>query len=112
MLYTALNLTTDEIFASNSFKTIYQAVMTNLTYALPSLADVWSIKRHANLDADNFSFQDVVFTGEEIYTVFPTMHNIVVNRLSDDTQFIFRARYTHDSFNMTRKLRSIDNNHS
>lgn len=93
MLYTALNLTTDEIFASNSFKTIYETVMTNLTYALPSLADMWSIKRHTNLDADKFSFQDVVFNGEEIYTIFPTTYNIIVNRLSDDSQFIFRARY-------------------
>lgn len=69
MLYTALNLTTDEIFASNSFKTIYEAVLTNLTHSLPSLynSERWCIKRHTNLDADNFSFQDVVFNGEEIY---------------------------------------------
>lgn len=98
MLYTALNLTTDEMFASNSFKTIYEAVMTNLTYALPSLADMWSIKRHTNLDADKFSFQDVVFNGEEIYTVFPTTYNIIVNRLSDDSHFIFRARYARRQF--------------
>lgn len=112
MLYTALNLTTDEIFASNSFKTIYEAVMTNLTCALPSPTDVWSIKRHAEIDADNFSFQDVVFNGEEIYRVFPTMHSIEVYRLSDDTVFSFRARYTNDSFNLKRKLRSIDSNRS
>lgn len=98
MLYTALNTTTDEIFASNSFKTIYEAVMTNLTYALPSLSDMWIIKRHSNLDIDNFSFQDVVFSGEEIYSIFPTMHNIIVNRFSDDTQFIFRARYYRSGF--------------
>lgn len=98
MLYTALNLTTDEIFASNSFKTIYDAVMTNLTYALPSLTDTWSIKRHNTLDADNFSFQDVVFNGEEIYRVFPSLHDIVVWRLSDDTAFSFRARYYRRGF--------------
>ena len=98
MLYTALNLTTDEIFASNSFKTIYEAVMSNLTYSLPPLADTWSIKRHANLDADNFSFQDVVFNGEEIYRVFPSLHNIVVRRLSDNTAFQFRARYYRIGF--------------
>lgn len=100
MLYTALNLTTDEIFASNSFKTIYESVMTNLTYALPSLADRWSIKRHTNLDADNFSFQDVIFNGKEIYRIFPTMHNIEVYRISDDTVFSFRARYYRKGFDL------------
>jgi len=98
MLYTALNLTTDEIFASNSFKTVYEAVMTNLTYALPSLTDVWSIKRHTEIDADNFSFQDVVFTGNELYRVIPTIHDIVVWRARDDTYFQFRARYAHRGF--------------
>lgn len=93
MLYTALNLTTDEIFASNSFKTIYEAVMTNLTYASPSFTDKWSIKRHANLDADNFSFQDVVFDGEEIYRIIPTTYYIVVYRYSDKCAYYFRARY-------------------
>ena len=98
MVYSAFNPITDEAILSTSFKTIYEAVNTNIIYDYPCL-HTWIIKAHAAESVNDVTFTDVIFSGTIRYEITPTEHNVIVLRQADNTAFYMPMRQYNTGFN-------------